>query len=129
MYSVHGVVQKVLPVLLCMLMPLADAQYRGRRPAAGTSTPLPLKGLTVTFHGVVKKITKKELMIESDENNQLLTLRCSGKTKFHNDDGVLKWSDIDLESRVSVEASEDNDLKLMALNVKLEAAPKKALGK
>ena|SRR5579885_3368850 len=131
MYSVHSVVQKVLPLLLCALLPAVEAQYRGRRSAAGTatSTPLPLKGLSVTFQGTVKKLTKKELLLESDDN-RLLTMRCSKKTKFRdNDDGEIKWSEVDLESRVSVEASEDNDLKLLALSVKVESAPKKSLAK
>jgi hypothetical protein len=130
MYSVHGVVQKVLPLLLCALLPVVEAQYRGRRSAAGTatSTPLPIKGLSVNFQGTVKKLTKKELLLESDDN-RLLTMRCSKKTKFRDDDGEIKWSEVDLESRVSVEASEDNDLKLLALSVKVESAPKKTLGK
>ena len=83
----------------------------------------------VTFHGALKKLTKKEILIQSDEN-QLMTIRCSGKTKFlDKDNKKIKPSDIDLETVVSIDASEDLDSKLMAINVRVASVQTKALGK
>jgi hypothetical protein len=105
--------------LLCLCSPLVEAQRRA---------PIAYKGVVVTFHGVLKKLTKKEILIESDEK-QLLTMRCSSKTRFRDQDGEIKFSDVDLDSRVSIDASEDVDLKLMAINVRVDAARKKTLNK
>lgn len=117
-------------ILVCVMLPLVEGQYsRGRRGGGTTtSSPVPLKGLVVTFHGALKKLNKKELLMQSDDN-QLLTMRCTRKTKYLDADGEIKPSEIDLESRVAVDASEDNDLKLMALKVTVEGTRKKALGK
>lgn len=112
--------------LLCLFSPLLPGQRRAA--PLPKASPQPIKGVVVTFQGVLKKLTKKEILIESDEN-QLLTMRCSRKTKFHDQDGEIKPSDIDLESRVSVDASEDVDLKLMAINVRVDATRKKTLNK
>jgi hypothetical protein len=111
--------------LMVLLLPLLQGQHRapGAYSRAGA-----YKGVVVTFHGALKKLTKKEILIESDEN-QLLTMRCSRKTKFHDQDGEIKPSDIDLESRVSVDASEDVDLKLMAINVRVDATRKRTFNK
>jgi len=117
-------------LLACLLTPFfLEAQYpRTRRTMPSGSSPAAYKGLVVTFHGILKKLTKKEILIESDEN-QLLTMRCSRKTKFQDQNGEIKLSDIDLDSRVSVDASEDVDLKLMAINVRIDATAKKAFAK
>lgn len=116
-------------MLVCLITPLLEGQYpRTRRGIATGSGPAAYKGLVVTFHGALKKLTKKEILIESDDN-QLLTMRCSRKTRFEDRDGDIKPSDIDLESRVSVDASEDVDLKLLAIEVTVDAPNKKALGK
>ncbi len=114
--------------LACLLCLSANAQYHSRRGTAATSGPQPIKGVVVTLHGSVKKLTKNEILIQSDED-ELVTLRCSKKTKFSDADGEIKRTAIDLESKVTVDASEDNDLKLMALTVKVDAANKKTLEK
>ena len=113
--------------LVCLLPALLHGQRR-RSPANNKAAPQPYKGLVVTFHGVLKKLTKKEILLESDEN-QLLRMRCSRKTTFRDQDGEIKPSDIDVDSRVSVDASEDVDLKLMAISVRVEAMRKKTLNK
>jgi hypothetical protein len=109
---------------------VSHGQYRGRRgPANATARAGGIQGLVVTFRGSLKKLTKKELLIQSDEN-QLMTIRCSGKTKFlDKDNKAIKPSDIDLETVVSVDASEDLDSKLMAVMVRVVVAPAKSLGK
>jgi hypothetical protein len=117
-------------VLSLLLAALAHGQYRGRRePATATACAGGIQGLVVTFHGALKKLTKKEILIQSDEN-QLMTIRCSGKTKFlDKDNKKIKPSDIDLETVVSIDASEDLDSKLMAINVRVASVQTKALGK
>jgi len=95
-------------------------------PSSSTGNAPALKGLVVTFHGALKKLTKKEILIQSDDN-QLLTFRCSKKTKFLGAEGEVKPTDIDLESPVTISASEDVDLKLMAISVKADPVKKKPL--
>lgn len=114
----------VAVVSLCLSLPLLQGQRRSVAPSSVYKPPAAYKGVVVTFHGVLKKLTKKEILLQSDDN-QLLTLRCDRKTKFHDPDGEIKRSDIDLESQVSIDASEDVDLKLLAINVKVDAAKKK----
>jgi hypothetical protein len=117
-------------VLSLLLAGIAHGQYRGRRgPATPTARAGGIQGLVVTFHGALKKLTKKEILIQSDDN-QLMTLRCSGKTKFlDKDNKKIKPSDIDLDTIVSIDASEDLDSKLMAINVRVASAATKTLGK
>jgi hypothetical protein len=123
-------VQFAALVLSLLLAGLAHGQYRGRRgPATATARAGGLQGLVVTFHGALKKLTKKEILIQSDEN-QLMTIRCSGRTKFlDRDNKKIKPSDIDLETVVSIDASEDLDSKLLAINIRVASTQTKALGK
>ena len=114
-------------VVLCLLIPLAlDGQMRGRRGTAssGTTHPEAFKGVVVTFQGALKKLTKKEIIIELVDSHELLTLRRNKATKFLDKDAEIKPGAIDFESLVSVDASEDVDLKLMAIIVSV-GAPKK----
>ena len=122
---------RLVALALALLAPmLLVGQYRGRRSAAGgaTVTPAPLTGVTITFRGALKKLAKKQILIEAADS-QIITLRRSGKTKFFRQDKEIKATDIDLETIVSVEASEDNDLKLLALNVRAEPGPAKSIEK
>lgn len=109
--------------LLCSVIASMDGQVARARRA-----PIPYKGVVVTFHGALKKVTKKEILIQSDED-QLLTMRCSNKTKFYDHGEEIKATGIDLESRVSIDATQDSDLKLLAIKVAVEASPRKSLGK
>ena len=116
--------------LSLLLGSVAHGQYRERRgPATASAHARGIQGLVVTIRGALKKLTKKEILIESDEN-QLMTIRCSGKTKFFDKDNrAIKRSDIDLETVVAIDASEDLDSKLMAISVRVAVAPVKSLGK
>jgi cytochrome c1 len=112
----------------CLLCFSAQAQYgRARHVVTTNSNPMAYKGLVVTLHGSVKKLTKKEILLQSDD--QLLTIRCSHKTKFSDSDGEIKATAVDLESTVTIDATEDVDLKLIALNVRVDAGSKKVLAK
>jgi hypothetical protein len=122
----------LVAILLTVMLPaLLEGQYRGRRmggPSATVTNAPALKGLIVTFHGVLKKMSKKEILIQSDDN-KLVTIRRQKTTKFLDKDQEIKATDIDLETPISVDASEDLDLKLMAVNVKVDSQPKKTLEK
>lgn len=112
-------------VALIALSPaFLNGQTRGRR---GSSSRVPThpeayKGVVITFHGALKKLTKKELIIESADNHELLTFRRNKNTKFLNGDVEIKPTDVDLESQVTIDASEDVDLKLMAMSINVTPA-------
>ena len=106
-----------------------DAQRGRRSGGAGGGAgrgPIPLKGVVIAVHGKLKNLTKKQIDVLADDE-KLWTLRRTSKTKFYRDDKEVKPFEIDLESIVSVDISEDNDLKFQALAVKAEAQDKKIL--
>jgi hypothetical protein len=102
-------------------------QMRGRRGTSSGATPHPkaFKGVVVTFQGKLKKLTKKEIIIDLVDSHELMTFRRNKTTKFLDNDAEIKPGAIDFESLVTVDASEDVDLKLMAVSVSV-GAPKKA---
>jgi len=108
-----------LPALLS-----AQGVYRSRRGVApGTPVPPAYKGVAGSFHGILKELTKKEIMIETDDN-QTVSIRRSGKTKFLKGNQSIKASDIDIETLVTVDATEEADLKLTAIDVIVDPPPK-----
>lgn len=117
--------------ILLLLTALLAGQYRGRRGgAAPDATPHPdaYKGAVVTFQGALKKLSKKEILLLDAENDQLLTFRRNKTTKFFEDGKEVKASVLALESTVSIDATEDVDLKLLAMAVRVATANRKPLG-
>lgn len=113
---------------LVLAAPIAlPGQMRGRRGNSSGATPHPeaFKGVVVTFHGALKRLTKKEIIIDLVESHELMTFRRNKSTKFLDNDVEIKPGAIDFESLVTVDASQDVDLKLMAVSVSV-GAPKKA---
>jgi hypothetical protein len=113
---------------LVLAFPIAlPGQLRGRRGNSSGATPHPeaFKGVVATFSGTLKKLTKKEIVIDLVDSHELMTFRRNKSTKFLNNDVEIKPGAIDFESLVTVDASEDVDLKLMAVRVSV-GAPKKA---
>ncbi len=114
----------IFPVLLS-----AQGIYRTRRGVApGTPIPDAYKGVAGSFHGTLKELTKKDIMIET-EDEQTVSIRRSSKTKFLKGTETIKASDIDLETMVTIAASEDADLKLTAISVTVDPPPKSAQAK
>jgi hypothetical protein len=103
---------------LLLLIPVAlPGQMRGRR-GVSPAHPEAFKGIVVTFHGTLRKLSKKEIIIESaGENRELVTFRRNRTTKFLENDAEIKPTNIDLETVVTVDATEDVDLQLMAVSV------------
>lgn len=116
-------------VLLGMILPallLAQGGYypRSRRGLA-PGTPNPgAYNVTGSFRGKLKDLTKKEIMIETDDG-QIVSIHRSSKTKFLKGTQSIKASDIDIETPVTVDASEDVDLTLTARSVTVDT-PKKS---
>ena len=116
---------KSLLVLALALAAVSSAQYgRMRRTVPGVPSNVPStarKDVIVTFQGKLKQVKKKEILIQSDDN-QLLTFRRAKTTKFTQDGKDIKATDIDLETPVTIEANEDVDLRMVAVNVKVSPA-------
>lgn len=105
------------------------AQYV-RRGAYPTSPGHPgaYSNVAVTFHGKLKDLDKKKLVIETDED-QTVSIRLTGKTKFLKNDKAIKPSDIDLETPIMVDATEDADLSVIAIDVIVDLPQKKSAEK
>src|SRR5579884_3694400 len=103
---------------------IVTAQRTRRPPANATIVAPPLTGVVVSFHGALKELSKKTILLETDDN-QLVTLRRTSKTRFLNQEQQIKADDIDLDDKVTIDATEGNDLKLLATVVHLDPAPPK----
>jgi hypothetical protein len=90
----------------------------------GTPKPDVYKDIAGTFHGKLKDLTNKEITIQT-EDDQIVSIHRSRKTKFLKGTQTIKPTDIDLESMVTVEASQDPaDTSLTAVSVSVDT-PKK----
>ncbi len=111
----------VLPALLA-------AQYYPRRAIIpGTPHPGSYKDVAGSFHGKLKDLSSKEITIETDEG-QIVSIHRSHKTKFFKGTQSIKPSDIDIETPVTVDATEEVDLSLTAVRVTVDAPKKKGQG-
>jgi hypothetical protein len=115
-----------LAVLLLLLSAPSTllGQYRTRRPSGSPATLDGFKGVVVNFHGKLKILDKKKIVIET-EANELLNIRLSSKTKFFNNGKAVKPASIDLETPVTVDAIEDTGLMVMAVEVTVDSPAKK----
>jgi hypothetical protein len=120
----------VFSSLLALLLPvlsMAQVGYGRRRgPTSATATSGPYTGPAVTFQGTVKSLSKKELTIDVDAEEQSLTFRVEKKTKFLKDGKEIKLADITEGTHVSVDATREGDQKLSALNVMVAPSAKTA---
>jgi hypothetical protein len=117
--------------LLPLLLQSQGGGYGRVRRSANPSSPATLgayQGVIVTFHGKLKDRDKKKIEVETEEN-QLVTIRLSGKTKFLKDGKAIKASAIDLETAVSVDATEDRDLSILAIAVNVDSPREKTAPK
>jgi hypothetical protein len=122
---------KILRVLLLLgiiLPAILLAQYpypypRTRLGTSGTPHPPAYKDVAGSFHGKLKDLNSKEILIET-EDDQTVSIHRSRKTKFLKGKESIKASDIDLETMVTVDATEDPDLKLTAVSVTVDPPPK-----
>ena len=110
-------------MVLCTLALSAQYRRRGVYNNNGAVTPDPVSGVTVNVKGVLKGLSKKELLVETDADHTV-SLRRTSKTKFLREDKPVKADDVALEEKVDVEVAPDKDAKLMAVMVKLGAPEK-----
>lgn len=100
------------------------ANSRSRRAISPKQTDTgAYKTLAGTFHGTLKELSGKEIVIDNDEH-QTVSIRRSRKTKFLKEDREIKGSDISINTAVSIDAAEDIDLKPTAITVTVDT-PKK----
>lgn len=115
--------KKFLALLIVFFLPallLGQTGYsRSRRGAFPSTAAGAYKGIAGTFHGILRKLDNKEILIFSDEQ-QTVTIRRSRKTKFLKDGQDIKPSEIKLETAVTIEATEDVDSKMVALSVTVD---------
>ena len=72
------------------------------------------------FHGKLKQLTDKEIVIEN-KSNQMVSIRRSRKTKFLRNNEGIPPLDIDLDTPIIVEVKEENR-SLVALNVSVDTS-------
>src|ERR1700722_10693761 len=121
---------RVVLLLGTIFPPLLLAQYypypypQTRRTVPGAPHPPAYKDVAGSFRGKLKELNSKEILIETDDN-QTVSIHRSRKTKFLKGTQSIKPSDIDLETMVTVDASEEVDLSLTAVSVTVDT-PKKS---
>ena len=77
--------------------------------------------MAASFHGKLKIISGKEIVIETDEGQTFSIFR-QHKTKFLKADKSIKPSEISAGTLVTVNAMPDIDLKPVALDVIVDSA-------
>ena len=111
-----------LALLLAPLILRAQYPYPRTRGPRGTTAPpgasVP-KGVIIVFKGKLKVLDKKKIVIET-EDGELLTFKLTGKTKFIGDGKTVKPAEIDLETPLAVDATQDPDASLFAVNVTVD---------
>ena len=75
------------------------------------------------FRGKLKQLNNKEIVIEND-SKQMVSIRRSQKTKFLKNNQQIRSSDIDLETPVTIDATEGANVSLLAINVSVDSPPK-----
>ncbi len=111
----------IVALSLMLLAPFAlTAQYRRRMiyDNNGAVTPDPGTNVTVNVRGVLKGLSKNEILVETDQEHTI-SLRRTSKTKFLREDKAVKADDVSLDENVNVDVAQDKDAKLMAVVVKL----------
>ena len=72
------------------------------------------------FHGKLKQLTDKEIVIEN-QSNQIVSIRRLHKTRFLRNNEPVRPSDIDLDTPIIVEVTEATR-NLAALNVSVDSS-------
>ena len=107
-------------IVLALLL-LQYPTYPQRRRAPGQNTPDTRGTVTdavATFEGKFKSADKKYVTVELEEG-QTMRMYITGATKFFRDDKPAKASDFHPDDKVTVEASRDARLNLLAVRVSL----------
>ena len=107
-------------LLLAGTLPLqAQMQRRPNRAGNKSSSAPPtdvLAGAVASFKGKLKVVDKKQIVIESGEE-QIVLFHRSKKTRFLANEKTVKPEEIPLETVVTVDASKDSVGDLMAVDI------------
>lgn len=122
----------ILAILGVIAPAIVLAQYYPRPMRSvypgGTPKPGSYKGVAGSFHGKLKDLSSKEITIETADS-EIVTIHRSRKTKFFKGTQSIKPSDIDIETPVTVDATEEVDLSLTAVTVTVDTPKKSAENK
>lgn len=88
----------------------------------GENTPEAATEVTIRIDGLLKGMSKNEILVATDEDHTT-GLRRTSKTKFFRGRKEVKADDVAMDTKVSVEAAEDKDAKMMAVVVHLVDSP------
>ena len=80
------------------------------------------KAAAGVFRGKLKMLNNKEIVIEND-SKQMVSIRRSHQTKFLQNNELIRPSDIDLETSVTIDARESANVSLLAVNVSVDSPP------
>jgi hypothetical protein len=102
----------------------AFAQYRRTRPDSNAiASTGAYNDPAATMHGLLKRIKGKDLLLTTDQNQDVL-IHLTHKTKFLSKDGHnIKGSDIAPGSVVSIDVAKAPDLSSLAVNVRVDGPP------
>jgi len=104
---------RTLAVLLVMSSLMIGQRRRTQQPTASSGAyNLP----AVTFHGVLKEIKGKEIVMEA-EDGQTVTLFRNRKTRFLKGESEIPVKEIQPGARLTVDVSKNPDASLLAVNV------------
>jgi hypothetical protein len=92
------------------------AKDKGTRDSSGKL----YKSAIGIFHGRLMQLTDKEIVIEN-QSNQMVSIRRSHKTKVLRSNEPIHPSDIDLDTPIIVEVTEEKT-RLAALNVRVDTS-------
>lgn len=107
-----------------------STQGRGQRGRRGTVNPTNLPAPAVSFHGTLKALTSKEIVIQLvDEEDQTLEMRRNKKTKFLKGDKTINPIEIPEDAKLTVDVVKDPDMKLRAVAVMVEVPKPEAKAK
>ncbi len=111
-------------IVLAALPALSPAQYgRTRIPQPNaTAVAGAYNEPAATMHGVLKRITKKDIVILVDDDRPV-TMDRVRKTKFFKDGKEVQPEQLAMGSIVSVDVGKDPQLTPLALNVRVDAPP------
>ena len=115
---------KIIAVALLSPALIFSQGVYGRRTRGPLTNPGGYDGPAVTFRGNLKAISKKELRIDADSEQQSLTFRITRKTHFFKAGKEIKLSDVTVGTLVAVDAVRDPDQQFSALNVTVNPPPK-----
>ena len=100
-----------------------------RRSVATAKAAPPSRGQpNPTFEGTLKMLTRKEIVIQL-QSEQNLSIRRDRKTKFFENDKEIKPENIEVGTPLAVDVKEDLDLKPLAVRVVANPPPPKSAEK